>query len=137
MEAYHSIVTQVSAGADHTVAITAAGEVYSWGGIVEHVTHASIGGSGGSSGATLKSNRGKEERKQMEKRMKKEQEEDERLFASQMLSRISKLEKAKQRNEKYMHYLLQEESEDTPCLMGRALGVLGDGSVKSFANSPR
>jgi len=28
IEAYHSVVTQVSAGADHTVAITAAGEVY-------------------------------------------------------------------------------------------------------------
>ena len=37
LDSYHGAVVGVSAGADHTVAITAAGEMYSWGGVVDSV----------------------------------------------------------------------------------------------------
>ena len=37
LDSFHGAVVNVSAGADHTVAITAAGEMYSWGGVVDSV----------------------------------------------------------------------------------------------------
>jgi alpha-tubulin suppressor-like RCC1 family protein len=127
--AYHSVVTQVSAGADHTVCITAAGEVYSWGGIVEHVTHATMA-------ASISGDSNNKEKEQMEKLMKKESKKDKRLYANQLLSKQEYTKNMNEREENYVKWVLDKEAEEAPVLQGRSLGVLGDGSVRSFMNSP-
>ena len=124
-EAYHEIITQVTAGADHTVCVTAAGEVYSWGGIVEHVTHGTLAEGGGENGKLW--------RKRYEKKIQREEEKDQ---DDPLMSKEKKRERKNLREQKYVEQALEMETDDTPMLVGRSLGVLGDGAVRSFTNSP-
>ena len=125
MSIYHNVVISIDAGADHTVAITAAGEVYSWGGIVEHVEHATVNELGKKDWRVLR----KKEMKQM----------NEADVRNPSMKNSEKITNKKQRDEKFiLDCLNQKESDDnsTPRLLGRSLGVLGDGTVRSFHNSP-
>jgi hypothetical protein len=103
---------------------------HSWGGIVEHVTHSSL--TAAVSGGTAVN----QQKQTMEQKIHKDNQNDKRLMKNQLITPEQYRTNAQKRDTHYVNYVLNTHSEETPCLRGRKLGVLGDGSVRSFTNSP-
>ena len=103
---------------------------HSWGGIVEHVTHSSL--TAPVSGGTAVN----QQKQTMEQKIHKDNQNDKRLMKNQLITPEQYRTNAQKRDTHYVNYVLNTHSEETPCLRGRKLGVLGDGSVRSFTNSP-